>query len=224
MSQAGRQACRGSIPACTGKPPARRLGRQVLLVYPRMYGETADDAPMLPRVPGLSPHVRGNPQHAGCHPPLRRSIPACTGKPRQSSKGWRTCWVYPRMYGETSPCCRTARDTGGLSPHVRGNHGRAGEDQARLGSIPACTGKPVGVGRPGSACAVYPRMYGETRFDSKRHAIEWGLSPHVRGNPRARDSPSPTRRSIPACTGKPARRFRVHPTATVYPRMYGETT
>ena len=50
----------GSIPACTGKPPADRHGTATRWVYPRMYGETRRWGWSAAPVPGLSPHVRGN--------------------------------------------------------------------------------------------------------------------------------------------------------------------
>ena len=90
-----------SIPACTGKPrgvadrrshvevyprmygetSARRCSRSTFTVYPRMYGETNQPVRGRPPVPGLSPHVRGNPAPNGHPPDSPRSIPACTGKP-----------------------------------------------------------------------------------------------------------------------------------------------
>ena len=72
-SRAGRP---GSIPACTGKPPAYQPMLGDARVYPRMYGETSRAINQRFPVPGLSPHVRGNPAGA--------------------------CAITdPRMYGET---------------------------------------------------------------------------------------------------------------------------
>ena len=93
---------RGSIPACTGKPSASSRWRRCRLrVYPRMYGETVRAASAALSGSGLSPHVRGNPGGVDTARLLRRSIPACTGKPGTGSDPQRGEWVYPRMYGET---------------------------------------------------------------------------------------------------------------------------
>ena len=73
---------RGSIPACTGKPPASRIRERIKEVYPRMYGETAPIAASSFSTTGLSPHVRGNHRLIGSRSIGGGSIPACTGKPR----------------------------------------------------------------------------------------------------------------------------------------------
>ena len=66
-------------------------------------------------------------------------------------------------------------------------------------------------------------MYGETPLGPPIQAEFQGLSPHVRGNQLQMRLAGITRRSIPACTGKPQRGVSVSVTHGVYPRMYGET-
>ena len=111
----------GSIPACTGKPSIIRQGGLLEGVYPRMYGETAIDGGGWQRIAGLSPHVRGNPSAGNGLSGGKRSIPACTGKPPQTTAPSLRRRVYPRMYGETSRRKRSTARRRGLSPHVRGN-------------------------------------------------------------------------------------------------------
>ena len=113
----------GSIPACTGKPRSTPLWHPLAGVYPRMYGETAADDRHVRRGAGLSPHVRGNRGRHSTSRFLRRSIPACTGKPNLPGAQSDGHTVYPRMYGETLPRRWTTWLTPGLSPHVRGNPG-----------------------------------------------------------------------------------------------------
>ena len=127
------------------------------------------------------------------------------------------------MYGETVGLPAVAGEDTGLSPHVRGNRNEALDIPAATGSIPACTGKPSTVAGRGARGRVYPRMYGETRAASRAPVRKKGLSPHVRGNHRTTRRRSAISRSIPACTGKPARCRRRRSTRWVYPRMYGET-
>ena len=213
----------GSIPACTGKPHRRRRGPIRSRVYPRMYGETGDRAALRGADPGLSPHVRGNRRWGRCQPPAPGSIPACTGKPTMRVRIFTWFWVYPRMYGETLQTCTESNRVCGLSPHVRGNRVRVSSGANDTGSIPACTGKPSERAGGAVSTQVYPRMYGETRGRYHAHKSVHGLSPHVRGNQLKRTVRPGSRRSIPACTGKPGEGVPVLLAPQVYPRMYGET-
>ena len=127
------------------------------------------------------------------------------------------------MYGETEGAAIDGLVAMGLSPHVRGNRQAAHDRHHRVGSIPACTGKPwKGRGAPPSA-AVYPRMYGETPASANRRCAGSGLSPHVRGNRPRGDRGAGAAGSIPACTGKPTISRQSRRKRRVYPRMYGET-
>ena len=152
-----------------------------------------------------------------------RSIPACTGKPDPVRLESPRCWVYPRMYGETDEVLDGAVAGAGLSPHVRGNRSRPADGRGWAGSIPACTGKPLGGPPGGHDGGVYPRMYGKTSRSSGRSLIIMGLSPHVRGNRGGFRGREGVGGSIPACTGKPASSQVGRLASTVYPRMYGET-
>ena len=171
----------------------------------------------------LSPHVRGNLARVAHSPHLSASIPACTGKPRQHGLGAEVAGVYPRMYGETLYLKRAGHLEPRLSPHVRGNRGRAAVPCGILPSIPACTGKPSSSWTARPTAWVYPRMYGETKPHRRYSAFVEGLSPHVRGNRSDAPAGSPGMRSIPACTGKPEAERRHQAMLEVYPRMYGET-
>ena len=66
-------------------------------------------------------------------------------------------------------------------------------------------------------------MYGETDNSGGAQTGQEGLSPHVRGNPKYATFSRNSRRSIPACTGKPPRGSDRPAASRVYPRMYGET-
>ena len=188
-----------------------------------MYGETVLDLDGQGADGGLSPHVRGN-LDPGDRTHIREgSIPACTGKPSSPIATPRPHPVYPRMYGETLPCWPRHRSPRGLSPHVRGNHAKNRRRPHYLGSIPACTGKPLGRVNMTTTYTVYPRMYGETpRYGGERSSCH-GLSPHVRGNRSEHREAGRRRGSIPACTGKPPSASAAGTSPGVYPRMYGET-
>ena len=131
-----------SIPACTGEPFPAAVTIGADKVYPRVYGGTEPAALLRNRQLGLSPRVRGNQAARAAALVLLRPIPACTGEPssrRVSSTGVR---VYPRVYGGTVRAKAGAVSLEGLSPRVRGNRSQPGQEQVRVGSIPACTGEP----------------------------------------------------------------------------------
>ena len=71
-----------------------------------------------------------------------------------------------------------------------------------MGSIPACTGKPVGYSLPLYHLRVYPRVYGETLRDREATYTAEGLS---------------------RVYGKPGVRLTRTAYTRVYPRVYGET-
>ena len=152
----------GSIPACTGKPEPPAPMPALPRVYPRMYGETHQNALTYQGVMGLSPHVRGNLRVFAAIPQIAGSIPACTGKPSGRRHRYVVSAVYPRMYGETDDTAAQPVLLDGLSPHVRGNRRSSTRRSWRHGSIPACTGKPAAGLLLQCVVQVYPRMYGET--------------------------------------------------------------
>ena len=106
---------------------------------------------------------------------------------------------------------------------MRGNHALGTGDVERLGSIPACAGKPRSMPSRSSAAWVYPRVCGETDSHTAQELFVDGLSPRVRGNPVRRSTPCRRRRSIPACAGKPDCTMRMAERPRVYPRVCGET-
>ena len=133
---------------------------------------------------GLSPRVRGNQVDVLLPLFLLGSIPACTGKPLRRSVVSKRNQVYPRVYGETQPSEVFYELSPGLSPRVRGNPRTFYHVPLQDGSIPACTGKPLGDAPDDVADRVYPRVYGETRVATVPWESHIGLSPRVRGNPR----------------------------------------
>ena len=75
-----------SIPACTGEPSYPTAPGLEGGVYPRVYGGTAVADAYAHSRDGLSPRVRGNLPLRGHPLPVSRSIPACTGEPRQQPR------------------------------------------------------------------------------------------------------------------------------------------
>ena len=172
----------GSIPACTGEPSGASGAVVADGVYPRVYGGTLYLGSPNRLSMGLSPRVRGNPMLPCVFAPTERSIPACTGEPRNPRLNRRSSEVYPRVYGGTGADLAWHSSIGGLSPRVRGNLRSAAFGQAVRGSIPACTGEPLSAHPTVNEKRVYPRVYGGTRRISHFEKTGSGLSPRVRGN------------------------------------------
>ena len=213
-----------SIPACTGEPLAAPRARYIPTVYPRVYGGTIQGTAETVARSGLSPRVRGNRHRENSSYDLERSIPACTGEPWAEDGQRADPEVYPRVYGGTPLWGGLRVSQAGLSPRVRGNRIRGGLCGYGSRSIPACTGEPVEAWAASNPIRVYPRVYGGTAVKTIRIIGGTGLSPRVRGNPRAAYVALHLQRSIPACTGEPALSTGLGRAPTVYPRVYGGTS
>ena len=147
----------------------------------------------------------------------------CTGEPPTTRPRPATCSDYPRVYGGTLWRPGPRRCAVGLSPCVRGNrrgHPLAG---AQRRTIPVCTGEPAPAGPPSRPPRDYPRVYGGTGFTPNVPAPSTGLSPCVRGNRLCVRHNCYAYRTIPVCTGEPARRAGAQCPGWDYPRVYGGT-
>ena len=172
---------------------------------------------------GLSPRVRGNHRGSGWSCVANGSIPACAGEPHRRPGSEGTTGVYPRVCGGTHGAVSMRSHSAGLSPLVRGNHGRELLALALDRSIPACAGEPRPVDWPRPYSWVYPRVCGGTTTDRLDALILAGLSPRVRGNQEQRGGRGAGRGSIPACAGEPSATRRGRHDKAVYPRVCGGT-
>ena len=167
--------------------------------------------------------MRGNRAPSATPAAAGRSIPAYAGEPWGGQWSWAVNWVYPRVCGGT--CKRRPRPAWrrGLSPRMRGNppKGRIPADARR--SIPAYAGEPGVRFRPNRALRVYPRVCGGTCPPRNVCGLDDGLSPRMRGNPRAILARRGWRRSIPAYAGEPDMACLARRRSRVYPRVCGGT-
>ena len=90
-----------------------------------------------------------------------RSTPACAGKPAATAPIRLPRWVYPRVCGEATDRLYIANVNLGLPPRVRGSRDKGQVHQRRIGSTPACAGKPPSSRGKGVRSEVYPRVCGE---------------------------------------------------------------
>ena len=213
----------GSIPACAGEPHGCLLCVNGIRVYPRMCGGTSVVLAWASGMPGLSPHVRGNPVPSYGDHERGGSIPACAGEPAARVRVWTASWVYPRMCGGTALNDGLVPRFRGLSPHVRGNHLCLRHPRDSYRSIPACAGEPIESHLHQALEKVYPRMCGGTCILEGAPFELAGLSPHVRGNLFLAMTRTGHHGSIPACAGEPVFRVLTTRIPQVYPRMCGGT-
>ena len=190
----------GPIPAGAGEPSCAGLAELGERAYPRGCGGAELSAQRKTHGRGLSPRVRGSLFRDQIGERLSGPIPAGAGEPLDH---------------------RRAGHAPGLSPRVRGSLGRLDVARDDRGPIPA------GAGEPSTTCPAtwpiwaYPRGCGGARLRPVSLAVNWGLSPRVRGS---RVPPSPSSFSkgpIPAGAGEP-----VHDPASprlrrAYPRGCG---
>ena len=152
-----------------------------------------------------------------------RSIPARAGEPRIEAPRLQSGKVYPRTCGGTLFCSSVRPSFKGLSPHVRGNHGRLVFRLSPDGSIPARAGEPQCRPVADTLPEVYPRTCGGTRQGCLTGKSGGGLSPHVRGNPRRTPVDLRGVGSIPARAGEPPPPRVSRLVVWVYPRTCGGT-
>ncbi len=221
---------------------------------PRVCGEAAAIIPEGMNIEGPSPRVRGSPvvayttvQSSGSIPACAGpgSIPACAGeagnaasafafstgpsprvrgKPGAKRSGLSPARVHPRVCGEAVTTVSFAAIACGPSPRVRGSQLARLTPRCRLGSIPACAGKP-GCRFPRSRCRrVHPRVCGEALNAALNTIKGQGPSPRVRGSHKVGDAIKDGDGSIPACAGKPRTACRCAPTSQVHPRVCGEAS
>ena len=175
----------GSIPACAGearRPPSEGGKTKV---YPRVCGGSESGTANEEITAGLSPRVRGKRLPGDVLRGAPRSIPACAGEAPMEGYRYGRYGVYPRVCGGSAGLINARGVVKGLSPRVRGKRGQMQDGTIEYRSIPACAGEAaslrlkIGMGR------VYPRVCGGSLTGVIWQTQEMGLSPRVRGKPRA---------------------------------------
>ena len=151
----------GSIPACAGKPITGLGDTFAQRVHPRVCGEAAKHKRLEDSTLGPSPRVRGSPHLEVTEMAYHGSIPACAGKPPRGTAGPAHPRVHPRVCGEAHLGTTHAWLYVGPSPRVRGSPYGKPSRFKRIGSIPACAGKPAPSRPQLRAAEVHPRVCGE---------------------------------------------------------------
>ena len=150
------------------------------------------------------------------------SIPASAGQPSNSSVLYWYAEVYPRECGAAAAERAATRARLGLSPRVRGSHGRGEQHDKHGRSIPASAGQPPRRRSISARSTVYPRECGAASTQPLKMRFRLGLSPRVRGSPAPKcSSNSVMTGSIPASAGQPNHFVRSSVIHQVYPRECG---
>ena len=166
---------------------------------------------------GLSPRVRGSPQHRKRKRQSRGSIPASAGQPFRRRSSIIALWVYPRECGAAGSKASQRMVPEGLSPRVRGSRRRRCPARLWRRSIPASAGQPSSAVSSLRGDQVYPRECGAAKYGVNELRTLSGLSPRVRGSRRVRQSGYRGTGSIPASAGQPnacechIRHYQVYP-------------
>ena len=130
----------GIIPACAGNTTSRTRPAERAKDHPRVCGEHLRLPPMLAKIWGSSPRVRGTPVKWVNEFVERGIIPACAGNTFQS-RARRSCLRdHPRVCGEHFAMYQLGGWLSGSSPRVRGTLLADGERIGVHGIIPACAG------------------------------------------------------------------------------------
>ena len=189
------------IPAGAGNTLVRMAHGPRRSVYPRRCGEHTRSSSAMRSRAGLSPQVRGTRSiHSGNSIP-KRFIPAGAGNTGFDKAGRELASVYPRRCGEHSQSSKKMYRSAGLSPQVRGTHGRGFWSVALLRFIPAGAGNTRFSGFGERVTTVYPRRCGEHNGSGRSNSSKSGLSPQVRGTRQHLSRTRRLARFIPAGAG-----------------------
>ena len=167
--------------------------------------------------------MRGNPFRMTFHLQIFRTIPAHAGEPSISRAATVRPRDYPRACGGTRRSWWRRHRRWGLSPRMRGNHPQDQLARSRLRTIPAHAGEPPKRHIRPLMRRDYPRACGGTASSSPVSTAALGLSPRMRGNPRAGPYQQHRVGTIPAHAGEPPSNPSQMLEARDYPRACGGT-
>ncbi len=111
---------RGTIPACAGSTPGRKMGDASGRDHPRVRGEHRIPAALRLATSGPSPRARGAPSMASPASSGSGTIPACAGSTRPRTQPFRGRRDHPRVRGEHTTARPASTGALGPSPRARG--------------------------------------------------------------------------------------------------------
>ena len=166
-----------------------------------MRGEHLNNATLVNRCGGSSPHARGARRIASLDPPPAGIIPACAGSTSTPKPTTPRLRDHPRMRGEHLVGRGGGAEFEGLSPHARGAPATTCCAWWSPGIIPACAGSTRHRLSHRAKYRDHPRMRGEHRATPAKPPSVAGSSPHARGALPQRQVRHGVRGIIPACAG-----------------------
>ena len=190
--------------------------------HPRIRGEHKDPGARIAFFEGSSPHTRGAPLRLQQDQVLSRIIPAYAGSTSSEALNSHGFTDHPRIRGEHRRLRRSARKSGGSSPHTRGAHVVGACDFSDPGIIPAYAGSTTLAPSSPNLGKDHPRIRGEHALRRFLHKGSQGSSPHTRGAPCAQPRIPRNLRIIPAYAGSTGRPTRDRRHRADHPRIRGE--
>ena len=171
----------GIIPAYAGSTPCGMVFREDHWDHPRIRGEHWSRGGVRMPCLGSSPHTRG-------------------------AHGWRCEFhlmyrIIPAYAGSTSGHRSRSGRRRGSSPHTRGAPVVRVAEGVLMRIIPAYAGSTTSSAWGGQPAPDHPRIRGEHSSEPGLDVGQAGSSPHTRGAPCSRATPSTIRGIIPAYAG-----------------------
>ena len=170
-----------TIPANTGKIPAKPQTWITIPDHPREYGENARGGNGRHNRWGPSPRIRGKCATTHFTAKPTGTIPANTGKITPLPWTWQGYGDHPREYGENRMVAGCIAHAWGPSPRIRGKFVLQRNIHEGVGTIPANTGKIRRLMLIPPAAWDHPREYGENPASIPRSWPATGPSPRIRG-------------------------------------------
>ena len=170
---------------------------------------------------GLSPRVRGKPLVPAIYRAADGPIPASAGETWRKPTGFWLKRAYPRECGGNADGKMALEVEQGLSPRVRGKHVAARHGPIAPGPIPASAGETSSFVSRILTGWAYPRECGGNQRLASVCRAQWGLSPRVRGKPRAGRGAGPAGGPIPASAGETEIVRLIKQFQRAYPRECG---
>ena len=133
----------GITPACAGKSFQKMINKRSGRDHPRVCGEKRGIYRSCLDGTGSPPRVRGKASHQRWICPVYGITPACAGK-SLGAKNWKNLVRdHPRVCGEKFALIRSAAESAGSPPRVRGKGRAPLYHPSQNGITPACAGKSI---------------------------------------------------------------------------------
>ena len=165
------------------------------------------NVPMVERVSGSSPRMRGTRGIVASYGHTGGIIPAYAGNTRGAVNTAEVFWDHPRVCGEHLTGSTSATVRAGSSPRMRGTPTGVVSQTQTLGIIPAYAGNTSASSTTRSIPTDHPRVCGEHSVEQCQAGAHEGSSPRMRGTLGQSAGGGDVRGIIPAYAGNTLRDY-----------------